>query len=301
MGGFGLVGLLGLDHLDFVGGLSLDWFGLVDGLDPLGLGLGVIGGPGLIDGLECVIGRFGVIGWRVYVLRVGALLLSVSLQQPLDVFDFLVHCRLEVHHDKGEERGEGVGFEAGCFACAGFEAAFVAGGPQRRLDGVALVHDLGVVGCAVRGTLERRQVFDGDGAVISDLSAFIGSTDPSTHRILAAGDLNMIYGATEDNPLALPARDRTVTDRMAALGLEFLGPQHPAGRRANPTPQGLPPDTRNVPTFHSARRTPETAQNQLDYVFASRGFHRGVKVRAMNGVEEWGPSDHCRLLIETSS
>lgn len=41
-----------------------------------------------------------------------------------------------------------VGFEAGCFACAGFEAALVAGGPERRLDGVALVHDLGVVRCA---------------------------------------------------------------------------------------------------------------------------------------------------------
>ena len=51
--------------------------------------------------------------------------------------------------------------------------------------------------------------------IISDLSAFIGSTDPSTHRILAAGDLNMIYGATQDNRLALPAPDRTVTDRIA--------------------------------------------------------------------------------------
>ena len=73
----------------------------------------------------------------------------------------------------------------------------------------------------------------------------------------------MIYGATRDNRLALPARDRTVTDRMTALGLEFLGPQHPDGRRANPTPQGLPFDSRNVPTFHSTRQTPETAQHQL--------------------------------------
>ena len=134
--------------------------------------------------------------------------------------------------------------------------------------------------------------------IISDLSAFVGSNDPSTHRILAAGDLNMIYGATQDNRLALPARDRTVTDRMTALGMEFLGPQHPDGRRASPTPQGLPPDTRNVPTYHSSRQSPQTAQNQLDYAFASRGFHDGVKVRAMNGVEEWGASDHCRLLIE---
>ena len=134
--------------------------------------------------------------------------------------------------------------------------------------------------------------------IISDLSAFIGSTNPGTHRILAAGDLNMIYGATDDNRLALPARDRTVTDRMAALGMEFLGPRHPHGRRACPTPQGLPYDTKNVPTYYTVGRSPETAQNQLDYAFASRGFHKSVKVRAMNSVEEWGASDHCRLLIE---
>ena len=136
--------------------------------------------------------------------------------------------------------------------------------------------------------------------IISDLSAFIGSTDPGTHRILAAGDLNMIYGATDDNRLALPARDRTVTDRMAALGMEFLGPRYPAGRRACPTPQGLPCDTENVPTYHTKRQSPTTAQNQLDYVFVSRGFHKSVTVRALNSVGEWGASDHCRLLIEVA-
>ena len=136
--------------------------------------------------------------------------------------------------------------------------------------------------------------------IISDLSTFIGSDDPGTHRILAAGDLNQIHGATDDNRYALPALDRSVMDRMDALGLEFLGPQYPAGRRADPTPQGLPPDTRNVPTWHSNVDNPATAQIQLDYVFASRGFHRDVSVRAMNSVEEWGASDHCRLLIEVA-
>ena len=136
--------------------------------------------------------------------------------------------------------------------------------------------------------------------IISDLSAFIGSTDPATHRILAAGDLNMIYGATEDNRLALPARDRTVTDRMEALSLEFMGPQFPAGRKADPTPSGLPSDSLNVPTFHAPTQSPETATTQLDYAFASRGFHNSITVRAMNSVEEWGASDHCRLLIDVS-
>ena len=138
--------------------------------------------------------------------------------------------------------------------------------------------------------------------IISDLSAFIGSTDPATHRILAAGDLNMIYGATDNNPLALPARDRTVTDRMNALGMEFLGPQHPqGGRQARPTPQGLPPDSLNVPTYHTTTKTPATAENQLDYAFASRGFHTAVTVQALNDPDQWGPSDHCRLLIQIAS
>ena len=62
--------------------------------------------------------------------------------------------------------------------------------------------------------------------IMSDLSAFIGHSHPTTHRILAAGDLNMFYGSTGDT-LSLPARDRTVWARMQALGLEFLGPQTP--------------------------------------------------------------------------
>ena len=45
--------------------------------------------------------------------------------------------------------------------------------------------------------------------IISDLSAFIGNTNPTTHRILAAGDLNMFYEAIGSR-LSLPQRDRTV-------------------------------------------------------------------------------------------
>lgn len=130
--------------------------------------------------------------------------------------------------------------------------------------------------------------------IISDLTAFIGPT----HRVLAAGDLNNIYGATEDNRLVWYERDRTVFDRMAALGLEFVGPQSPEGRQAQPTPQGLPESTGNVATFYTSGNSPAKAENQLDYVFASRGFHESVRTRAMNSVEEWGSSDHCRILIE---
>ena len=135
--------------------------------------------------------------------------------------------------------------------------------------------------------------------IISDLSAFIGHTNPSTHRILAAGDLNSIYGATDNNPLVLADRDRTVFDRMAALGFEFLGPRFPDGRQADPLPQGLQADTRNVPTFAFGGK-PTATKNQLDYVFASRGFHLDISVRAMNSPDEWGTSDHCRLWMEIS-
>ena len=136
--------------------------------------------------------------------------------------------------------------------------------------------------------------------IISDLSAFIGDQDPAQHRILAAGDLNMFYGATGYR-LSLPERDRTVWDRMQALGLEFLGPQAPHGRGAESAPDDVPPDTKNVPTFHLPGGGPETAVNQLDYAFASRGFHEKVSVRAMNDVKEWGPSDHCRVMIKVDT
>ena len=50
--------------------------------------------------------------------------------------------------------------------------------------------------------------------------------------------------------LSLPKRDRTVWDRMQALGLEFLGPQAPHGRRAGTVSDDVSPDTRNVPTYY---------------------------------------------------
>ena len=136
--------------------------------------------------------------------------------------------------------------------------------------------------------------------ILSDLSVFFGHNDPSRHRILAAGDLNMFYGAT-GRRLSLPERERTVWDRFKALGLEFLGPQAPNGRQASMAPPDVPPDTRNVPTFHNAGKSAADAAVQLDYVFASRGFHEKIKVRALNEIDEWGPSDHCRLMIEVAT
>ena len=134
--------------------------------------------------------------------------------------------------------------------------------------------------------------------IISDLSAFIGNADPSTHRIIAGGDLNLIYGSNTCDPQALDERGSGVFERFETIGLERMGPQYPAGRKAASIPSYLPADTKNVPTYYTMSERPETAVRQLDYVFASRGFHERVRVRALNEVDEWGPSDHCRILIE---
>ena len=135
--------------------------------------------------------------------------------------------------------------------------------------------------------------------IISDLATFIGKTDPASHRILAGGDLNMIYGGCDK--WGIYRWDRTVWDRFQSLDLEFMGPQQPdGGRPPEPgiVPADVPVNTRNVPTYYKRGDNPQGAANQLDYVFASRGFHNQVTVRALNGIDEWGSSDHCRLMIE---
>ena len=130
--------------------------------------------------------------------------------------------------------------------------------------------------------------------IISDLSLMIGR--PRRHRIVAAGDLTIWHGFGPDE--YWKRRYDTVFDRMAAIGLPFVGPQYPHGWLADPWPSFLPEDSLNVPTYYNIGASPAEANNQLDFVFASEGMAKPVQVRALNGVEEWGPSDHCRLEIE---
>ena len=136
------------------------------------------------------------------------------------------------------------------------------------------------------------------GTRLQNPSAFIGHENPKTHRILAAGDLNIAHGYGDGGDPYWEARYRSVFERMGVVGLEFIGPQAPHGRQAETPATGEPADSRNVVTYYLPGKNPATASNnQLDYVFASRGFHEGITVRAMNSVEEWGASDHCRPLI----
>jgi hypothetical protein len=138
-----------------------------------------------------------------------------------------------------------------------------------------------------------------DGSVhrlISDLSALVGQQ--MGHRILAAGDLNILYGYGENGSAYWASRYATVFARMMALGLSFVGPQAPFGRRADPWPDELPVESANVPTYHTSHQTPATATRQLDFVFASIGLAERVRVRALNEAYQWGPSDHCRIALE---
>lgn len=144
--------------------------------------------------------------------------------------------------------------------------------------------------------------------IISDLSIFIpavygpqSDVGSSRHRILAAGDLNVSFRSSN----AFDRRAQTILDRMSALGMEYLGPVYPNGRRADASvpeylTNHLTEDSLDVPTYYTTRNKPKTAHVQIDHVFASRGFHHGLRTRALNGVEEWGASDHCRILIEVA-
>ena len=132
--------------------------------------------------------------------------------------------------------------------------------------------------------------------LISDLSSLIGQQ--GGHRIIAAGDLNILHGYGEEGSRYWAGRYQTVFQRMASLGLPFLGPQSPNGRRADPWPRELPRDSRNVPTYHTTHMTPAQATRQLDFVFASGGLAERLQVTALNDPFEWGPSDHSRVMIE---
>ena len=117
--------------------------------------------------------------------------------------------------------------------------------------------------------------------LISDLSRLVGKRT----RLIAAGDLNAWRRST------------SIFTRMESLDLPCVGPDAPEGGRQPPEPR----HPEDVATFYlPAEREPACATQQLDYVFATRNIAERVEVRAKNGVslEDWGPSDHCRILIE---
>jgi hypothetical protein len=103
--------------------------------------------------------------------------------------------------------------------------------------------------------------------MLSDLSALVAFPQ---HRLVVAGDWNILRGYGENGSTYWKARYDTVFERAEALGLRSVGPQYPAGRQAEPWPDELPLDSRCVPTFHHNRQTPATATRQLDLCSSRR-------------------------------
>jgi exonuclease III len=132
--------------------------------------------------------------------------------------------------------------------------------------------------------------------LISDLSAFASQQA----NLIVAGDLNVLYGYGEHGNAYWASRYDTVFSRMAALGLTFVGPQAPDGRRADPPPDELPRTSNNVPTYHTKQQSPATCTRQLDFVFATSGLAKRLRIRALNEPDRWGPSDHCRVEIQVA-
>src|SRR5690606_16911188 len=122
--------------------------------------------------------------------------------------------------------------------------------------------------------------------VISDVAALLD--ERGRHRIIVAGDLNILYGHGERGNPYWRGRYRTVFDRLDSMGLAFVGPQSPNGRQASPWPDELPTSSLNVPTYHTNRQTPTTATRQLDFVFASKSIASRVRVTARNSPDDWG-------------
>lgn len=131
--------------------------------------------------------------------------------------------------------------------------------------------------------------------LISDLSALVDAQ--RGHRIIVAGDWNILRGHGEHASGYWARRYQTVFDRMEAIGLAFCGPQHPHGQQVDPWPDELPQDSLNVPTYRRHRNDPSTGTRQLDFVFASASLAPRVSVRAHNGADGWTPSDHCQVVI----
>jgi hypothetical protein len=113
-----------------------------------------------------------------------------------------------------------------------------------------------------------------------------------------AGDLNLLFGYGEDRSAYWAQRYENVFARAKAMGLVYVGPAAPNGRQAHPWPEELPQTSLTVPTYYPRGGSAATASRQLDHVFASRSIADSIIVRALNGIEEWGPSDHCRVEIE---
>ena len=104
--------------------------------------------------------------------------------------------------------------------------------------------------------------------VVSDTSLLMGRQNG--HRIIAAGDLAIIYGYGKNDYWR--QREYTVFDRMDAIGIELIGRWYPNVRKAVPHPSLLPSDSTNVHTYRRNVGQVGLESSQLNYVFVSEGI-----------------------------
>ncbi len=136
------------------------------------------------------------------------------------------------------------------------------------------------------GSPSRREAIGSVHRLISDLSRLVGRRS----RVIAAGDWSINRGWSSHPTAVWNEREalhfQTAFDRMRALGFRHLMPEGRRGYRDD------------VVSFKPIGMSPAEAWGQLDYVFATENIADRVSVRALNEPDKWGPSDHCRLVID---
>lgn len=136
------------------------------------------------------------------------------------------------------------------------------------------------------GSPSRYATIDSVHRLISDLSRLVGKKS----RVIAAGDWTINRGWSGQTTPIWNKREalhfQTAFDRMTALGFRHL------------MPEGRKNDRGEAITHVPIGFTPDQAHSQLDYVFATENIADRISVWAMNDPNEWGPSDHCRIIIE---
>ena len=136
------------------------------------------------------------------------------------------------------------------------------------------------------GSPSRSETIGSVHRLISDLSRLVGKRS----RVIAAGDWTINQGwSSQSNPVwnrREALHFRTAFDRMSALGFCHL------------MPEGCKNDRAGTISYMPIRATPAQAWAQLDFVFATVNIADRLSVRALNRPDHWGPSDHCRIVID---
>ena len=132
--------------------------------------------------------------------------------------------------------------------------------------------------------------------LLSDLTPLLW--DQRRHPVLIAGDWNILYRYGEHGDAAYRDGYATVFDRAEALGLRLWGRSIRMDVARSPGPlnfQPTAPACRLISTRNKGqrRRAGSSTSSSPPSQVADR-----VVVRAMYGVDEWGRSDHCRILID---